>query len=89
MAEIGLFLSSGEHGSRSLVTQARQAEEAGLRSVFISDHFHPWLERQGENPLVWFDELHIGQIGPDVTGFLSFYDRELRGRIECGDRRRR
>lgn len=53
MAEIGLFLSSEEHGPTALVTQARQAEEAGLRSVFISDHFHPWLERQGESPFVW------------------------------------
>lgn len=53
MAEIGLFLSSEEHGPTSLVMQALQAEEAGIRSVFISDHFHPWLDRQGESPFVW------------------------------------
>jgi G6PDH family F420-dependent oxidoreductase len=28
-------------------------EEAGFRSVFISDHFHPWTDRQGESPFVW------------------------------------
>jgi G6PDH family F420-dependent oxidoreductase len=28
-------------------------EEAGFRSAFISDHYHPWTERQGESPFVW------------------------------------
>ncbi|HEX3566197.1 MAG TPA: TIGR03557 family F420-dependent LLM class oxidoreductase [Acidimicrobiales bacterium] len=28
-------------------------EEAGFSSVFISDHFHPWVESQGESPFVW------------------------------------
>ncbi len=53
MTEIGVFLSSEEHGPNSSVMQARQAEEAGFRSVLISDHFHPWLDRQGESPFVW------------------------------------
>ena len=53
MAEIGAFLSSEEHGPSTLVTQAKLAEEAGMRSVFISDHFHPWLDEQGESPFVW------------------------------------
>ena len=53
MAEIGFFLSSEEHGPSALVAQARQAEEVGLRSIFISDHFHPWLDRQGQSPFVW------------------------------------
>src|SRR3954451_2359245 len=29
------------------------AEQAGFRSVLISDHFHPWTDRQGESPFVW------------------------------------
>jgi G6PDH family F420-dependent oxidoreductase len=53
MAEIGAFLSSEEHGPRDLVAQAELAEEAGLHSIFISDHFHPWIDRQGESPFVW------------------------------------
>lgn len=53
MAEIGLFLSSEENGPSALLAQARQAEESGLQSVLISDHFHPWVERQGESPFVW------------------------------------
>jgi alkanesulfonate monooxygenase SsuD/methylene tetrahydromethanopterin reductase-like flavin-dependent oxidoreductase (luciferase family) len=48
MAEIGAFLSSEEHGPAALVAQAKLAEEAGIHSLFISDHFHPWIDRQGE-----------------------------------------
>src|SRR5579875_2872149 len=53
MAKIGIFLSSEEHGPSFLVRTARQAEEAGFRSVFVSDHYHPWTDRQGESPFVW------------------------------------
>ena len=53
MSELGLFLSSEEHGPRELVKQAQIGEEAGFASVFISDHFHPWVDSQGESPFVW------------------------------------
>jgi G6PDH family F420-dependent oxidoreductase len=53
MSEVGLFLSSEEHGPRDLVQQAQRGEEAGFASVFISDHFHPWVDSQGESPFVW------------------------------------
>src|SRR6478672_8382695 len=53
MAEIGYFLSSEEHGPAELVHQARLASDAGIGSVWISDHFHPWLDEQGESPFVW------------------------------------
>ena len=53
MAEIGYFLSSEEHSPSFLVRTARQAEEAGFRSVMISDHYQPWTDRQGESPFVW------------------------------------
>jgi G6PDH family F420-dependent oxidoreductase len=53
MPEIGAFLSSEEHGPADLVKQALMAEHAGLQSIFISDHFHPWIDRQGESPFVW------------------------------------
>jgi G6PDH family F420-dependent oxidoreductase len=36
-----------------LLATARQAEQAGVRSILISDHFHPWTNRQGESPFVW------------------------------------
>jgi G6PDH family F420-dependent oxidoreductase len=53
LSEVGLFLSSEEHGPRDLVQQAQLGEEAGFASVFISDHFHPWVDSQGESPFVW------------------------------------
>jgi hypothetical protein len=53
MPEIGAFLSSEEHGPQALLEQAKLAERAGIRSIFISDHFHPWIDRQGESPFVW------------------------------------
>ena len=31
----------------------RAADEAGFESLWISDHFHPWNEEQGQSPLVW------------------------------------
>jgi G6PDH family F420-dependent oxidoreductase len=53
MAEIGYFLSSEEHGPKDLVHQAQLAADAGIGSVWISDHFHPWLDEQGQSPFVW------------------------------------
>ena len=53
MAEIGYFLSSEEHGPAELVRQAQLAEQAGFRSVWISDHYHPWNDNQGQSPFVW------------------------------------
>ncbi len=53
MPEIGAFLSSEEHGPQALLEQAKMAEEVDMRGVFISDHFHPWLDVQGQSPFVW------------------------------------
>ena len=53
MPEIGLFLSSEEHGPQELLAQAQMAESAGIRSIVVSDHFHPWTDEQGESPFVW------------------------------------
>jgi G6PDH family F420-dependent oxidoreductase len=51
--KIGYFLSSEEFGPRELVRQARMAEEAGFQDLWISDHFHPWNDTQGNSPFVW------------------------------------
>lgn len=50
---VGMFLSSEEHGPRDLVRYAGMAEEAGITKAWISDHYHPWTEAQGESPFVW------------------------------------
>ena len=51
--KIGYFLSCEEHGPRELVRQARIAEEAGFSDLWISDHYHPWVDAQGHSPFVW------------------------------------
>ncbi|MEV6793469.1 TIGR03557 family F420-dependent LLM class oxidoreductase [Streptomyces sp. NPDC051320] len=53
MTDYGYFLSSEEHSPAALVDQARMAEQAGFTSLWISDHFHPWNDEQGESPFVW------------------------------------
>jgi coenzyme F420-dependent glucose-6-phosphate dehydrogenase len=53
MTSIGYALSSEERTPQELVEQARMAEAAGFEFALISDHFHPWLDEQGESPFVW------------------------------------
>jgi G6PDH family F420-dependent oxidoreductase len=50
---IGYFLSCEEFGPLELVEQARMAQRAGIDRVWISDHYHPWNDRQGQSPFVW------------------------------------
>jgi len=53
MPEYGYFLSCEEHGPAALIDQARMAEQAGFQSLWISDHYHPWHDAQGQSPFVW------------------------------------
>jgi G6PDH family F420-dependent oxidoreductase len=53
MASIGYFLSCEQHGPKELIDQARRAEDAGFQRLWISDHFHPWNDEQGQSPFVW------------------------------------
>ena len=53
MTEFGYKLSSEEHGPRELVGFAHRAEGAGFTFAAISDHFHPWIDKQGHSPFVW------------------------------------
>jgi G6PDH family F420-dependent oxidoreductase len=53
MARIGYALSSEEHAPNDLIRYAQQAEETGFTFALISDHFHPWIDRQGQSPFVW------------------------------------
>ncbi len=53
MTRLGYKLSSEEFGPRALVRWARRAEDAGFTFALISDHFHPWTDRQGQSPFVW------------------------------------
>jgi coenzyme F420-dependent glucose-6-phosphate dehydrogenase len=51
--QIGFWISSEEHGPNEMVRAAQQAEAAGFPYVQLSDHFHPWTDRQGQSPFVW------------------------------------
>src|SRR6478736_2205876 len=53
MTRYGYFLSSEENSPQELVRQARLAEEAGFDALWISDHYHPWLDEQGQSSFVW------------------------------------
>ena len=62
MTEFGYALSSEEHSPNDLVRNARRAEEAGFSFALISDHYHPWTDRQGESPFVWSVVGGISQV---------------------------
>ena len=53
MVELGYSLSSEEHRPEDLVRHAQRAEETGFGFALVSDHFHPWTDRQGQSPFVW------------------------------------
>lgn len=53
MTKIGYFLSCEQFGPKELVDQAKRAENAGFDALWISDHFHPWNDEQGQSPFVW------------------------------------
>lgn len=64
MTKIGFAVSSEEFTAPRLVEIAQQAEQHGFDDLMISDHFHPWNDRQGNSPFVW---SVIGGIG-STTG---------------------
>ncbi|MCU1485435.1 MAG: luciferase-like protein [Actinomycetia bacterium] len=53
MTRIGYALSSEEHSAPELLEFATGAERAGFQDVMVSDHFHPWVDAQGNSPFVW------------------------------------
>ncbi len=59
---IGYFLSTEEYTPRELIEQARLAEGAGFDALWISDHFHPWNDEQGQSPFVWSMVGAISQV---------------------------
>jgi coenzyme F420-dependent glucose-6-phosphate dehydrogenase len=67
MKALGYALSSEEHGPLALVANAQLAEDAGFDFAMISDHYHPWTERQGQSPFVW-----------SVLGAIAVRTRKLR-----------
>lgn len=50
---IGYAIICEEHPPERIIAHARAAEEAGFDYLSISDHFHPWMDVQGESPFAW------------------------------------
>jgi len=53
MTKIGFALSSEEFTGPELVRMAKAATQSGFGDLMISDHYHPWTDRQGSSPFVW------------------------------------
>src|SRR5579884_1342096 len=51
--QIGYKLSSEEFPASDLVRFAQAAEHHGFSFALISDHYHPWTDREGQSPFVW------------------------------------
>ena len=67
MVQLGYAISSEEFKPQQLVENARRAEEIGFSYALISDHFHPWLDSQGESPFVWSVIGGIAQVTSTLT----------------------
>ena len=50
---LGYSLSTEEQRPEDLVRFACRAEEIGFEYASISDHFHPWIDAQGNSPFAW------------------------------------
>lgn len=53
MIELGFSLSSEELTPGEIIKNAIRAEEVGFSFLSISDHFHPWIDEQGQSSFVW------------------------------------
>ena len=51
--KLGVAFSSEELSANEIVGAAVLAEEAGFTTAWVSDHYHPWIDAQGESPFVW------------------------------------
>ena len=53
MITLGYKLSSEEQSPLDLVRYAQMAQDSGFGFALISDHYHPWIDKQGQSPFVW------------------------------------
>ena len=67
MITLGYALSSEEHKPNDLIAHAQMAERVGFKFLLISDHFHPWVPRQGNSPFVWSVLGGIAQVTQRVS----------------------
>ena len=67
MLQLGYKLCSEEQSPKELLECARQAEESGFQFAMISDHYHPWIDRQGQSSFVWAVLGGISQVTQRIT----------------------
>jgi G6PDH family F420-dependent oxidoreductase len=67
MARFGYTMMCEQRSPRHLVADARVAEAAGFDFLAISDHFHPWLESQGQSPFTWSVLGAVAEATRDVS----------------------
>jgi coenzyme F420-dependent glucose-6-phosphate dehydrogenase len=53
MTRFGYHASHEQHSPSELLEYAILAEQAGFDGVLSADHFHPWLEEQGQSGFAW------------------------------------
>jgi probable non-F420 flavinoid oxidoreductase len=53
MTRFGYHASHEQHAPSHLLEYVRLAEQAGFLAGMCSDHFHPWLARQGQSGFAW------------------------------------
>ena len=51
--QFGYKLSSEEFPANDLVRFAQAAEDHGFSFGLLSDHYHPWTDREGQSPFAW------------------------------------
>jgi hypothetical protein len=52
MTEIAVARSSEEHDARTSCRWPTAPRPPGFRSAWISDHYHPWIDRPADSPFV-------------------------------------
>jgi len=67
MLRLGYKASSEQFGPRELLDFACLAEQAGLDSVFISDHFQPWRHTDGHAPFAF---SWLGALGAKTSRII-------------------
>jgi protein-glucosylgalactosylhydroxylysine glucosidase len=78
MVHLGYALSSEEHQA-DLGRFAARAEQGGFSLVMMSDHFDPWIDAQGQNPLVWTALGGMPRTAPFIANIRAFLTGGLYG----------
>lgn len=75
--KLGYALISEEHPAKDLLANASHAVDVGFDYLSISDHFHPWLDEQGESPFAWsvLGALAAAHDVPLMTAVTCPYER--------------